>query len=109
MSTWRVGSWVSSVFLIMNFGSPKPSSADKKDADDDATINLIYNQIPHHQPQQLFLRLLLQRQSIASRIIFIMEAAAKQFFTSPRFAVAGASQDTSKFGYKSEFWISNAD
>jgi hypothetical protein len=31
-----------------------------------------------------------------------MEAAAKIFFSSPRFAVVGASQDTSKFGYKSE-------
>lgn len=29
-----------------------------------------------------------------------MEAAAKTFFASPRFAVAGASQDTQKFGYK---------
>ncbi|PGH03707.1 hypothetical protein AJ79_07289 [Helicocarpus griseus UAMH5409] len=31
-----------------------------------------------------------------------MEAAAKLFFSSPRFAVAGASTDTSKFGYKSK-------
>jgi len=30
-----------------------------------------------------------------------MNAAAKVFFSSPRFAVAGASSDTSKFGYKS--------
>ena len=29
-----------------------------------------------------------------------MEAAAKLFFSSPRFAVAGASQDQGKFGYK---------
>lgn len=29
-----------------------------------------------------------------------METAAKVFFSSPRFAVAGASQDTQKFGYK---------
>lgn len=29
-----------------------------------------------------------------------MEAALKTFFTSPRFAVVGASQDTSKYGYK---------
>lgn len=29
-----------------------------------------------------------------------MEAAAKLFFSSPRFAVAGASQNPSKFGYK---------
>ena len=29
-----------------------------------------------------------------------MEAAAKTFFQSPRFAVAGASPDTSKFGYR---------
>lgn len=28
--------------------------------------------------------------------------AVKRFFSSPRFAVAGASADTSKFGYKSE-------
>ncbi|MCJ1244957.1 hypothetical protein MMC30_002158 [Trapelia coarctata] len=33
-----------------------------------------------------------------------MEAAAKRFFTSPYFAVAGASQDTSKFGYKVLSW-----
>jgi predicted CoA-binding protein len=31
-----------------------------------------------------------------------METAVKEFFSSPRFAVAGASQDTNKFGYKSE-------
>lgn len=30
----------------------------------------------------------------------IMETAAKVFFSSPRFAVAGASQDPNKFGYK---------
>lgn len=30
-----------------------------------------------------------------------MEAAVKLFFSSPRFAVAGASTDASKFGYKS--------
>jgi hypothetical protein len=29
-----------------------------------------------------------------------METAAKTFFLSPRFAVAGASSDTSKFGYR---------
>ena len=29
-----------------------------------------------------------------------MEAAAKTFFSSPRFGVAGASQNTHKFGYK---------
>lgn len=29
-----------------------------------------------------------------------MEAAAKTFFLSPRFAVAGASPDKSKFGYR---------
>lgn len=28
-------------------------------------------------------------------------AAVKRFFSSPRFAVAGASNDTHKFGYKS--------
>lgn len=33
-----------------------------------------------------------------------MEAAAKRFFTSPLFAVAGASQDTNKFGYKVLSW-----
>ncbi|MCJ1411145.1 hypothetical protein MMC19_005233 [Ptychographa xylographoides] len=33
-----------------------------------------------------------------------MEAAAKRFFTSPYFAVAGASQDKSKFGYKILAW-----
>jgi hypothetical protein len=27
--------------------------------------------------------------------------AVKRFFSSPRFAVAGASNDTNKFGYKS--------
>lgn len=32
----------------------------------------------------------------------IMEAAARRFFTSPQFAVVGASQDKSKFGYKSK-------
>ncbi len=30
-----------------------------------------------------------------------METAAKLFFSTPKFAVAGASQNTSKFGYKS--------
>ena len=29
-----------------------------------------------------------------------MEAAARAFFSTPQFAVAGASQDTAKFGYK---------
>ena len=29
-----------------------------------------------------------------------MEAAVKRFFSSPRFAVAGASTDPGKFGYK---------
>ncbi|EEH07467.1 conserved hypothetical protein [Histoplasma capsulatum G186AR] len=33
-----------------------------------------------------------------------MEAAAKHFFSSPRFAVAGASTDPSKFGYKILAW-----
>ncbi|KAL8698102.1 MAG: hypothetical protein Q9201_006756 [Fulgogasparrea decipioides] len=33
-----------------------------------------------------------------------MEAAAKTFFTSPRYAVAGASADKSKFGYKLLAW-----
>ncbi|EEQ91223.1 hypothetical protein RJZ56_007700 [Blastomyces dermatitidis] len=33
-----------------------------------------------------------------------MEAAAKLFFSSPRFAVAGASTDPSKFGYKILAW-----
>jgi hypothetical protein len=32
-----------------------------------------------------------------------MEAAAKRFFSSPYFAVVGASQDKSKFGYQSEY------
>ncbi len=32
-----------------------------------------------------------------------MEAAAKRFFSSPYFAVVGASQDKSKFGYRSEY------
>jgi len=31
-----------------------------------------------------------------------MEVAAKRFFASPNFAVVGASQDKSKFGYKSK-------
>lgn len=31
-----------------------------------------------------------------------MESAAKVFFSSPRFAVAGASTDPSKFGYQSK-------
>lgn len=31
-----------------------------------------------------------------------MEVAVKQFFSSPRFAVAGASADANKFGYKSK-------
>lgn len=31
-----------------------------------------------------------------------MTEAVKRFFSSPRFAVAGASNDTRKFGYKSE-------
>lgn len=31
-----------------------------------------------------------------------MEAAAKLFITGTYFAVAGASQDTSKFGYKGQ-------
>jgi len=30
-----------------------------------------------------------------------MEAAAKRFFSSPYFAVVGASQDKTKFGYRS--------
>lgn len=29
--------------------------------------------------------------------------AVKRFFSSPRFAVAGASNDTNKFGYKSTY------
>ncbi|KAL9619706.1 MAG: hypothetical protein Q9160_005726 [Pyrenula sp. 1 TL-2023] len=29
-----------------------------------------------------------------------MEAASRLFFSTPKFAVAGASQDTAKFGYK---------
>ena len=33
-----------------------------------------------------------------------METAAKAFFTSPRFAVAGASQNPQKFGYKVLAW-----
>ncbi|KAI1914149.1 hypothetical protein LOZ53_002006 [Ophidiomyces ophidiicola] len=33
-----------------------------------------------------------------------MELAVKRFFSSPRFAVAGASTDTSKFGYKLLAW-----
>jgi len=33
-----------------------------------------------------------------------MEAAVKAFFLSSRFAVAGASQDSSKFGYKVLAW-----
>jgi hypothetical protein len=36
------------------------------------------------------------------RIIDVMEAAVRTFFSSPRFAVAGASQDQSKFGYRGE-------
>ena len=31
-----------------------------------------------------------------------VEAAVKTFFSSPRFAVAGASSDPNKFGHKSE-------
>jgi predicted CoA-binding protein len=37
------------------------------------------------------------------RIIDVMEAAVRTFFSSPRFAVAGASQDQSKFGYRGEY------
>ncbi|KAI9879136.1 MAG: hypothetical protein M1830_009395 [Pleopsidium flavum] len=33
-----------------------------------------------------------------------MEAAVKTFFSSPRFAVVGASQDASKFGYRVFAW-----
>ncbi|KAL8691842.1 MAG: hypothetical protein Q9218_003020 [Villophora microphyllina] len=33
-----------------------------------------------------------------------MEAAAKTFFSAPRYAVAGASADTAKFGYKLLAW-----
>ncbi|KAL2419585.1 hypothetical protein ABEF95_003119 [Exophiala dermatitidis] len=33
-----------------------------------------------------------------------MEAAARRFFSSPYFAVVGASQDRSKFGYKILAW-----
>jgi len=33
-----------------------------------------------------------------------MEAAAKTFFSSPRFAVAGASQDPTKFGHRIFAW-----
>ncbi|KAL1956116.1 hypothetical protein VTO42DRAFT_7635 [Malbranchea cinnamomea] len=33
-----------------------------------------------------------------------MEAAVKRFFSSPRFAVAGASTDPTKFGYKILAW-----
>jgi hypothetical protein len=36
-----------------------------------------------------------------------MDAAAKRFFTSPYFAVVGASQDESKFGYRSKFSFPN--
>jgi len=35
-----------------------------------------------------------------------MEAAVKTFFSSPHFAVAGASQDPQKFGYKVLAWYS---
>lgn len=34
-----------------------------------------------------------------------METAVKRFFSSPRFAVAGASTDPAKFGYKSTHFI----
>lgn len=34
-----------------------------------------------------------------------MDAAAKRFFATPTFAVAGASQDQAKFGYKSRIVI----
>jgi hypothetical protein len=43
------------------------------------------------------------------RIIFYqimsadMQAAARNFFKSPHFAVVGASQDRSKFGFRSKF------
>ena len=36
-----------------------------------------------------------------------MEASAKGFFTSPNFAVAGASQDPAKFGYKLLTWYAS--
>lgn len=36
-----------------------------------------------------------------------MELAAKKFFSSSRFAVAGASADTKKFGYKSMYEYMN--
>lgn len=32
--------------------------------------------------------------------LYIIMDAVKRFFSSPRFAVAGASADTNKFGYK---------
>jgi predicted CoA-binding protein len=38
-----------------------------------------------------------------------MEAATKTFFLSPRFAVAGASADTSKFGYRGRLNPSSTD
>lgn len=38
------------------------------------------------------------------RFLLQMEAAARSFFSSPRFAVVGASQNPSKFGYKVFAW-----
>lgn len=37
-----------------------------------------------------------------------MEAAFKTFFSSPRFAVAGASSDSSKYGHKGKLNLPSA-
>lgn len=34
-----------------------------------------------------------------------MEAALKTFFSSPRFAVAGASSDPTKYGHKGQYRV----
>lgn len=48
--------------------------------------------IPHNWPRALFIHL-----KVA---IMTVEAAVRAFFASPRFAVAGASSDPSKFGHR---------
>jgi predicted CoA-binding protein len=46
----------------------------------------------------------LNRENRPSQEIHIMEAAARRFFSSQHFAVAGASQDRSKFGFRILAW-----
>ena len=55
----------------------------------------------HTSTETLFTRFTQNNQLYTYIQAYKMEAAARLFFTAPRYAVAGASNDASKFGYKS--------